>query len=64
MKIAIVSEYNKFSSTGGTENYVDFLINGLLKKDHEVLFVTLGSSNLLNIEQTVFSTENNALTVI
>ena len=38
-------------STGGTENYVDFLINGLLKKGHEVLFVTLGSSNLNNIEQ-------------
>lgn len=60
MKIAIVSEYNKFSSTGGTENYVDFLINGLLKKGHEVLFVTLGSSNLNNIEQTVFCTKNKA----
>ncbi len=60
MKIAIVSEYNKFSSTGGTENYVDFLINGLLNNDHEVLFVTLGSSNLKSLEQTVFTAENKA----
>lgn len=42
MKIAIISEYNSLSSIGGTENYIDFLINGLSQKGHEVLLITLG----------------------
>lgn len=42
MKIAIISEYNIFTTTGGTEYYVDMLLNGLCKKGHKLLLVTKG----------------------
>ena len=42
MKIIIISQYNIFSSIGGTEYYVDMLIKGLIEKKHEVVFITMG----------------------
>jgi glycosyltransferase involved in cell wall biosynthesis len=50
MKIIIISEYNKFVSVGGTENYVDGLINGLVTDGNEVVFITQGTQSLLIIE--------------
>ena len=43
MKIAIISQYNIFTSVGGTEYYVDMLIKGLLERNHEVVFITMGN---------------------
>lgn len=48
MKILIISEYNKFSSVGGTENYVNGLVEGLVKLGHSILLVSQGST--INIE--------------
>jgi glycosyltransferase involved in cell wall biosynthesis len=42
MRIAIISEYNQFTTTGGTEYYVDMLLKGLVKKDHSVIFISRG----------------------
>jgi glycosyltransferase involved in cell wall biosynthesis len=50
MKIIVISEYNKFVSVGGTENYVDGLINGLVIKGNEVVFITQGTQSSLVIE--------------
>ena len=42
MKIIIISQYNIFSSIGGTEYYVDMLIKGLVEKGQEIIFITMG----------------------
>jgi glycosyltransferase involved in cell wall biosynthesis len=42
MKIAIISEYNIFTTLGGTEYYVDMLLKGLNKKGHNLIFITKG----------------------
>ena len=43
MKVLIISEYNIFTTIGGTEYYVDMLIKGLLEKRVEVVLVTKGT---------------------
>ncbi len=42
MKIAIISEYNVFTTVGGTEYYVDMLIKGLCAQGHELILITKG----------------------
>ena len=46
MKIIIISQYNIFSSIGGTEYYVDMLIKGLVGKGHDVVFITMGKQEI------------------
>lgn len=45
MKIIIISEYNCWSSIGGTEYYTEMLIKGLVFLKKEVVFITFGTQN-------------------
>ncbi len=45
MKIAIISEYNSFSTIGGTEYYVKMLVEGICELGLDVLLITKGTSN-------------------
>lgn len=42
MKIAVISEYNLFTTVGGTEYYTDMLLKGLCTQGHELIFITKG----------------------
>lgn len=42
MKIAIISEYNIFTTLGGTEYYVDMLLKGLCREGQDLIFITKG----------------------
>lgn len=42
MKIVILSEYNRFTSIGGTEYYVDMLIEGLVDRGEKIVFIGKG----------------------
>ena len=54
MKIIIISQYNIFSSIGGTEYYVDMLIKGLVEKGHAVVFITMGKQEEKTITEYCF----------
>lgn len=42
MRIAIISEYNHLTTTGGTEYYTEMLASGLQESGNEVVFISLG----------------------
>jgi glycosyltransferase involved in cell wall biosynthesis len=42
MKVILISEYNIYTTIGGTETYVDLLLKGLVKAGLEVVFITNG----------------------
>ena len=63
MKIFILSEYNKYTSIGGTENYVDGLINGLLKLGNDVIFITQGETDALRVESIISDNTRNLFKV-
>lgn len=50
MKIAVISEYNQFTTTGGTEYYTAMLLEGLSRAGHTVLFISRGAQKS-NTEQ-------------
>ena len=50
MKVVIISEYNKYCTIGGTENYIYSLIDGLVVKDVEIVFISLNNKPELFIE--------------
>lgn len=56
MKVVIISEYNHFTSIGGTEYYVKLLIKGLCKKGCRVLFLTQGKQ----VNETVHTIESES----
>lgn len=44
MKVAVISEYNIYTSIGGTETYVDLLLRKLVEDGISTVFITLGKS--------------------
>ena len=52
-KILIISEYSVHNSIGGTELYLDILINELLEKNYEVVFITKGKDSKVLFENKV-----------
>jgi glycosyltransferase involved in cell wall biosynthesis len=43
MKLAIISEYNYLTTTGGTENYTAMLAEALCKRGYELIFISRGN---------------------
>lgn len=53
MRIALISEYNAFTTTGGTEYYTSMLANGLVQQGHEILFISRGAQESAPDEQVI-----------
>lgn len=59
MRIALISEYNAFTTTGGTEYYTSMLANGLVQQGHEILFISRGAQDSAPDEQVIQIAQSN-----